>query len=93
MRYKQLVSKKLDELNNIVLGLNSLLSQNPTREQLQNQIEILVDLIKSHGKTPLVDVGVTYSSIKHTEEIEEREESIDVKPVEVVENWEDILNS
>ena len=39
MRYKQLVSKKLDELNNIMLGLNSLLSQNPTREQLQNQIE------------------------------------------------------
>jgi hypothetical protein len=39
MRYKQLVSKKLDELNNILLGLNSLLSQSPTREQLQNQIE------------------------------------------------------
>lgn len=39
MRYKQLVSKKLDELNNIMLGLNSLLSQNPTREQIQNQIE------------------------------------------------------
>ena len=39
MRYKQLVSKKLDELNNIMLGLNSLLSQNPSREQLQNQIE------------------------------------------------------
>ena len=39
MRYKQLVSKKLDELNNIVLGLTSLLSQNPTREQLENQIE------------------------------------------------------
>ena len=39
MRYKALVSKKLDELNNIILGLNSLISQNPTREQLQNQIE------------------------------------------------------
>ena len=39
MRYKQLVSKKLDELNNIMLGLNSLLSQNPSREQIQNQIE------------------------------------------------------
>jgi len=39
MRYKALVSKKLDELNNIVLGLTSLLSQNPTREQLENQIE------------------------------------------------------
>lgn len=39
MRYKALVSKKLDELNNIVLGLSSLLSQNPTREQVENQIE------------------------------------------------------
>jgi len=39
MRYKVLVSRKLDELNNIILGLNSLLSQSPTREQIQNQIE------------------------------------------------------
>lgn len=39
MRYKELVSRKLEELNNIMLGLNSLLSQNPTREQIQNQIE------------------------------------------------------
>jgi hypothetical protein len=39
MRYKALVSRKLDELSNIVLGLNSLLSHNPTREQIQNQIE------------------------------------------------------
>ena len=39
MRYKQLVSRKLDELNNIIIGLSSLLSQNPTREQVQNQIE------------------------------------------------------
>lgn len=39
MRYKVLVSKKLDELNNIILGLNSLLSQNPTRQQVDNQIE------------------------------------------------------
>lgn len=39
MRYKVLVSKKLDELNNIILVINSLLSQNPTREQLENQIE------------------------------------------------------
>jgi hypothetical protein len=39
MRYKALVSRKLDELNNIVLGLNSLLSHNPTREQVDNQIE------------------------------------------------------
>ena len=39
MRYKQLVSRKLEELNSIINGLSSLLSQNPTREQLQNQIE------------------------------------------------------
>jgi CHASE3 domain sensor protein len=39
MRYKALVSRKLDELSNIVLGLSSLLSGNPTREQIENQIE------------------------------------------------------
>ena len=39
MRYKALVSRKLDELNNILLGLSSLLSHNPTREQIENQIE------------------------------------------------------
>jgi hypothetical protein len=39
MRYKQLVSRKLEELNSIINGLSSLLSQSPTREQLQNQIE------------------------------------------------------
>ena len=39
MRYKALVSRKLDELNNIVLGLGSLLSHNPTREQIENQFE------------------------------------------------------
>jgi len=39
MRYKGLVSRKLDELSNIVLGLSSLLSSNPTREQIENQIE------------------------------------------------------
>jgi hypothetical protein len=39
MRYKALVSRKLDELNNIILGLNSLLSQSPTREQIENQFE------------------------------------------------------
>ena len=39
MRYKVLVSRKLEELNSIVNGLSSLLSQSPTREQLQNQIE------------------------------------------------------
>ena len=39
MRYKSLVLRKLEELSSIINGLSSLLSQNPTREQLQNQIE------------------------------------------------------
>jgi hypothetical protein len=39
MRYKALVTRKLEELNSIVNGLSSLISQSPTREQLQNQIE------------------------------------------------------
>ena len=51
MRYKALVSKKLDELNNIILGLNSLISQNPTREQLQNQIEKHKNKVEEIGET------------------------------------------
>ena len=39
MRYKQLVTRKLEELDGILLGLKSLLSQNPTREQVENQFE------------------------------------------------------
>ncbi len=39
MRYKTLVTRKLDELDNIVLGLKSLLSHNPSREQVENQFE------------------------------------------------------
>lgn len=39
MRYKSLVLRKLDELDNIMVGLNSILSQNPTREQVENQVE------------------------------------------------------
>jgi len=40
MRYKELVLRKLDELDNIQLGLQSLLS-NPstTLQQVENQIE------------------------------------------------------
>lgn len=40
MRYKQLVLKKLEELDNIILGLQSLLG-NPstTIQQVENQIE------------------------------------------------------
>jgi hypothetical protein len=39
MRYKQLVTRKLEELDGILLGLKSLLSQSPTREQVDNQFE------------------------------------------------------
>lgn len=39
MRYKQLVLQKLEELDNVTIGLQSLISRNPTREQLENQIE------------------------------------------------------
>ena len=39
MRYKSLVLRNLEELSSIINGLSSLLSQNPTREQFQNQIE------------------------------------------------------
>jgi len=39
MRYKTLVSRKLEELDNIILGIKALLSHNPSREQLENQFE------------------------------------------------------
>jgi len=40
MRYKTLVSRKLDELDNIILGLKALLSHTTTtREQVENQFE------------------------------------------------------
>ena len=39
MRYKTLVTRKLEELDSIILGLKSLLSQAPTREQIENQFE------------------------------------------------------
>ncbi len=37
MRYKSIVSRKLEELDNIILGLKSLLSGNPSRDQIENQ--------------------------------------------------------
>jgi hypothetical protein len=37
MRYKSLVTRKLEELDNIILGLKSLLSSNASREQIENQ--------------------------------------------------------
>jgi len=39
MRYKSLVTRKLEELENIILGLRSTLYNNPTREQIENQFE------------------------------------------------------
>lgn len=39
MRYKSLVTRKLEELENIILGLRSALYNNPTREQIENQFE------------------------------------------------------
>lgn len=40
MRYKELVLRKLEELDNIQLGLQSLLARpNVTRQDIENQIE------------------------------------------------------
>ena len=40
MRYKELVLRKLDELDNLQLGLQSLLSRpNTTRQDVENQFE------------------------------------------------------
>lgn len=41
MRYKTLVSRKLEELGNYNLGLKSMLSTNSSREQVENQFEKL----------------------------------------------------
>ena len=44
MRYKELVSKKLENLDNTISGITSLLSQpNPSRQQF----EAWYDLVKS----------------------------------------------
>lgn len=46
MRYKTLVTNKLDSLSNSITGLNSLLSQqNLTRDQLDNWIETVKNKI------------------------------------------------
>lgn len=39
MRQKELVAKKLQELKNFTIGLQSLLSTARSREELQNQID------------------------------------------------------
>lgn len=46
MRYKALVLKKLEEVDNIILGLQSLLSRPSTREQVENQIEKVKDKVE-----------------------------------------------
>ena len=46
MRYKSLVSTKLEALQNTVNRLNSLLSQNLTREQFQEVVQSLKDKIE-----------------------------------------------
>lgn len=46
MRYKTLVSRKLDELDNIILGIKALLSHNPSREQMDNQFSKSKDKIE-----------------------------------------------
>lgn len=46
MRYKTLVSRKLEELDNIILGLKSLLSGNPSRDQVDNQFTKSKDKIE-----------------------------------------------
>lgn len=46
MRYKSLVSRKLDELDNIILGIKALLSHNPSREQMDNQFSKSKDKIE-----------------------------------------------
>lgn len=46
MRYKALVTTKLDSLQNTVNRLNSLLSQNLTRDQFQEVVQTLKDKIE-----------------------------------------------
>ena len=46
MRYKTLVSNKLEVLDNTVGRLNSLLSQNITREQLQEVVVTIKEKIQ-----------------------------------------------
>lgn len=46
MRYKTLVSRKLEELSNFHLGLKSLLSTNSSREQIENQFDRIKDKIE-----------------------------------------------
>lgn len=46
MRYKNLVSNKLEALDNSITRLNSLLSQNLTRDQFQEVVTTLREKIQ-----------------------------------------------
>lgn len=46
MRYKTLVTTKLEALENSINRLNSLISQNTTRDQLQENISIIKEKIQ-----------------------------------------------
>lgn len=46
MRYKNLVSNKLEALDNSIARLNSLLSQNLTRDQFQEVVTTLREKIQ-----------------------------------------------
>lgn len=46
MRYKTLVTTKLEALENSINRLNSLISQNTTRDQLQENIGIIKEKIQ-----------------------------------------------
>lgn len=39
MRYKNLVSQKLEQLENALIGLNSLATQGASRQQLENWLD------------------------------------------------------
>lgn len=39
MRYKQLVLRKLDELDNLLISFRSLLNSNPSIQQVDDQVE------------------------------------------------------
>lgn len=46
MRYKTLVTTKLEGLENAINRLNSLISQNSTRDQLQDNLTIIKEKIQ-----------------------------------------------
>lgn len=51
MRYKELVLKKLEQLDHLVNGLNSQLSRPVTREQLSQHVEVIKSKIEDVAGT------------------------------------------